>query len=123
MQEHVLDDGIGALPVLNDLVEIAAQHVRELVDFRTEVIVEGSAVERLAQLVDQLAGKGGEIVDEIERVLDLMRDARRQLAEGGELFGLHKAVLRRSELFQRAGELSRASLNLLKKARILDCDH
>ena len=30
MQQHVLDDGIGALAVLHDLVEIALQHVRRL---------------------------------------------------------------------------------------------
>ena len=32
MQQHVLDDGVGALAVLHDLVEIALQHIGNLAD-------------------------------------------------------------------------------------------
>ena len=32
VQQHVLDDGIGALAVLHDLVEIALQRIRQFVD-------------------------------------------------------------------------------------------
>ena len=40
VQQHVLDDGIGALAVLHDLVEIAAQHVRQLVDLLARLVVD-----------------------------------------------------------------------------------
>ena len=39
VQQHVLDDGIGALAVLHDLVEIAAQCVRQFVNFSARFIV------------------------------------------------------------------------------------
>jgi hypothetical protein len=32
MQQHVLDDGIGALAVLYDLLQIVLQHPRQFVD-------------------------------------------------------------------------------------------
>ena len=40
MQQHVFDDGIGALAVLHDLFEVAVQHVHELVDLGTRFVVE-----------------------------------------------------------------------------------
>jgi hypothetical protein len=48
MQQHVLDDRVGALAVLYDLVEIALQHVRDLADLRAQLAVELRAAERLA---------------------------------------------------------------------------
>ena len=41
MQQHVLDDRVGALAVLHDLVEIALQHIRHLVDLRARLAVDG----------------------------------------------------------------------------------
>src|SRR5688572_6027528 len=123
MQEHVLDDGISAFPVLNDLVEIAAQHVRELVYFRPKAVVERSALERLAQFVHQLAGKGGEIVDEVERILDLVRDAGGELAKRGKLLSLDEAILGGPEIFERARKLLRARLHLLKQTDIRHRNH
>ena len=75
MQQHVLDDGIRTLTVLDDLVEIASQHVRQLVDLLARLFVDRQVLNGVLQLVDQLAGDGREIVDKIERVLDLVRDA------------------------------------------------
>ena len=43
----------------------------------------------------------GEIVDEVERVLDLVRDAGGQLAERGHLLGLDQLGLRRLQIAQR----------------------
>ena len=40
VQQHVLDDGIGTLAVLHDLVEIAAQRVRQFGDFCARLVVE-----------------------------------------------------------------------------------
>ena len=57
MQQHVLDDRVGALAVLHDLVEIAPQR---------------SVRQKLRK-----------VVDEIQRVLDLMRNPGGQLTEQG----------------------------------------
>jgi hypothetical protein len=38
--EHALDDAVGALAVLSDLVEVAAQHVDDLVDLGARGAVE-----------------------------------------------------------------------------------
>ena len=46
VQQHVLDDGIGALAVLHDLVEIALQRIRQFVDFSARFIVERYALQR-----------------------------------------------------------------------------
>ena len=39
MQQHVLDDRVGALAVLHDLFEIALQHIGDLGDFRTQLAI------------------------------------------------------------------------------------
>ena len=77
MQQHVLDDRIGALAVLHDLVEIALQHIRDLGDLCAQLAVKVRAAKRLPQFVDEFDRDGREIVDEIERVLDLVRDTGR----------------------------------------------
>ena len=101
VQQHVLDDGIGTLAVLHDLLEIAAQHVRQLVDLLARLVVDRQALHDALQLVDQLARDGREIVDEIERVLDLVRDAGSELTERGELLRLDQPVLRGAQILQR----------------------
>ena len=40
MQQHVLDDRVGALAVLHDLVEIALQHIGNLADLCSQLVVE-----------------------------------------------------------------------------------
>ena len=42
VQQHVLDDGIGALAVLHDLVEIAAQGVCQVMNFGARFVVQGA---------------------------------------------------------------------------------
>ena len=103
VQQHVLDDRIGALAVLHDLVEIAAQHSGQLVDLPARLVVDRQAFQRVLQLVDQLARDRREIIDEIERVLDLVRDAGGELAERGELLRLHQAILRGAQVLERRG--------------------
>ena len=39
VQEHVLDDGVRALAVLNDLVEIVTHGVRQFSDFTARLII------------------------------------------------------------------------------------
>ena len=48
MQQHVLDDRVGALAVLHDLFEIALQRVRDLADFPARLIVEVHAAKRFS---------------------------------------------------------------------------
>ena len=57
MQQHVLDDRVGALAVLHHLVEIALQHIGDLADLGAQLVVELCARQCLAQFVDQLDGE------------------------------------------------------------------
>ena len=85
MQQHVLDDGIRALAVLHDLIEIALQHIRNFADLCSQLFVEFGSRKGLPQFVNEFDRDPREIIDEIERVLDLVRDAGGQLAKRGEL--------------------------------------
>ena len=77
---------------------------------------------RLPQFVDQFDRDGREIVDEIERVLDLVRDAGGQLAERGELLGLDQAVLRGPQVLQRLRQFAGAGLDAFEQPHVLDRD-
>ena len=57
MQQHVLDDGVGALAVLHDLFEIFVQQMRQLADFLSLSVVEGNRFEGIAQFIDQFLGE------------------------------------------------------------------
>ena len=114
---------IGALAVLDDLLEIAAQHVRQLVDLPARLVVDRQALHDVLQLVDQLARDCREIVDEIERVLDLVCDPGGELAKRGELLRLHQAILRGAQVLERGGQFARAPLHLVEQAHVLDRDH
>jgi hypothetical protein len=83
MQQHVLDDGVGALAVLDDFFEIVFQHGRQFVDFRPDLVAERGGLEHVIQFIGQFSRKRREIIDEIERVLDFMRNAGGELAERG----------------------------------------
>ena len=74
-----------------------------LVDLGALVLVERGerGRGRLLQFVEQLDRKAGEIVDEVERVLDLVRDPGGQLAERRHLLGLDQIGLRRLQVAQR----------------------
>ena len=83
MFEHAFDDAVGAPPVLADLFEIAGQHADDLVDLGAGVVPErvDGGCGRLLQLAEKLDRKVGEIIHEIERVFDLVRDPGGQLAQ------------------------------------------
>ena len=85
--------------------------------------VSAAVLQRVVQLVGQFGRQRREIVDEVERVLDLVRDAGGELAERGQLFGLHQTVLRGAEVVQRGGKLLGARLHLVEQPHILDRDH
>jgi hypothetical protein len=82
-----------------------------------------AGLQHVVQLVDQLGRQRGEIVDEIERVLDLVRDAGGELAERGELLGLHQAVLRGAQVVERLRQLPRCAPAPRRTGGVLDGDH
>ena len=85
---------IGPPAVLDDLVEIRGDRCDELVRRIARRRVEGRLRQDLLQLVQNLDREAGEIVNEIEGVLDFVGDAGGELPERGELLGLNKALLR-----------------------------
>ena len=81
MIQHASNDAIGALPVFGDLFEVAGQHLDRFVDFGARVLVEpGDRRSRSRlQLIQQFDRETGKVINEVQRVLDLVRDP------GGEL--------------------------------------
>jgi hypothetical protein len=75
MQQHVLDYRIGALAVLDNFVEIALQGFGDLADLCAQLALEVRPTKRLPQFIDEFDRYRRKIVNEIERVLDLVRDA------------------------------------------------
>ena len=69
----------------------------------------------LLQLVQQLDRQAGEVVDEVQRVLDLVGDAGGELAERGHLLGLDQVGLGRLQALQRIAQFG-------EQANILDGD-
>src|SRR5262249_28670198 len=63
-----------------------------------------------------------EIVDEIEWILDLVRDTSGELTQRGEFLRLHQAILRCAQVFQRGGQFARAGLDALEQAPVLNGD-
>ena len=123
MQQHVLDDGVGALAVLHDLGEVVLQKPGQLIDLGADLVGDRSLLQDIIELVGEFDRQRREIVDEIERVLDLVGDAGGELAERGQLLGLDQAVLRGAQIVQRFGKLARALLDLLEQVDIRDRDH
>jgi hypothetical protein len=83
MLEHALDDAIGAPPVLGDLFEIAGQRRDNFVDIGAFVFRQPGdrRCGGLLQLVKQFDRQARKVVDEIERVIDLVGDSGGQLAQ------------------------------------------
>ena len=109
--------------MLLDLVEIAPQRIGQFVDLGTGFSSRLTSLQGFPQLIEQLGGERREIVDEIQRVLDLVRDASGELTERGELLGLHQTILRGPQILQGFSQFARASLHAFKQAHVLDRDH
>ena len=95
--------------------------VSSLISLR-RLFVEAHVLEGFLQLINQFGRHPREIVDEIERVLDLVRDAGGELTKRGELLRLHQAVLRGAQVLQRCGQFARAGFHAFEQAHILDCN-
>ena len=87
MHQHALDDRIGALAVLHNLFEIAAQRVGQVLDLDLHFRVNRQTAQSILQLTDQFGRNTGKIVDKIERVFDLVLDTGGELPERVQLFG------------------------------------
>ena len=104
------------LPCSAIFVEIAGQHRDDFVDIGAFVLGQPGDRRRggLLQLVEQFDRETGEVVDEVERVLDLVGDTRGQLPECRHLLSVQQAGLRRLQFLQCAfgGVARRADLLL-----------
>ena len=118
MQQHVLNDRVRALAVLHDLFEVVAKDIGQFRDFFTRFLVGRQPSERFLQLVDQLNGKPGKVIDEIERVLDFVGDAGGKLTQGRKLLRLNEAVLCGSQILKRSAQFTRALLLRLEQPRV-----
>ena len=97
MRQHALDDAVGPIAVLGDFFEVAGQHRHDLIDLGASVRAQRAERRlcRLLEFVEQLHRERCEIVDEIERILDFVGNARGQLTERGHLLGVNQTGLRR----------------------------
>ena len=120
MQQHVLDDRVGALAVLHHLFEIAFQHLVNSSISCSLLVVERRGFESVAQFIDKFDRERREIVDEIEWVLDLVRDAGGELTERGELLRLNQAVLCGTQFLQRLRQFARARFNAFEQAGVFN---
>ena len=77
----------------------------------------------LLQLVEELDRQRREIVDEVQRVLDFMRDPGGQLTKRGQLLGLDQPLLRGFQLIERVCKLTGTGFDILKSRRILNSHH
>ena len=78
MLQHRLHDAVGTFAVLGDLFQVALVSGADdvITSARTVSVTQrrwGRAASRNS--LDQFDGQRGEIVDEVQRVLDLVRDA------------------------------------------------
>jgi hypothetical protein len=96
--------------------------VSSFADFGASLLVSLHSVERLSQLIDQFGGHTREVVDEIERVFDLVGNPGSQLAERRKLLCLDKAILRCPQVLQRFRKFAGAPLFRLKQPHVLDSD-
>ena len=125
MGEHRLDDAVGAPSVLDDLSKIGGDCGDKLVDLRAPVGIErGDRLSLgLPQLVEQLDRKPGEVVDEVERVLDLVRDAGGELAQRRHLLRLDQVRLGSTQLDQRPLRRVARLAQFGQQSRVLNGDH
>ena len=120
-RQHVLDDLVGALAVLADALEVAGEIACDLVDQRAALLVFlfvlpvalAGRLQLLQKLLQQLFRDFREVLDEVQRVPDLVSDARGQLAKGGQLLPHDDLVLGAVQAGQRIFELRVLALELV----------
>ena len=78
--------------------------------------------QRLPQFVNEFDRDRREIVDEVERIFHLVRDAGSQLTKRCQLLGLNQTVLCSPQVLQRLRQFASASFYAFKQPYILDGD-
>ena len=118
VQQHVLDDGVGALAMLDDLFEIVFQQPCQFVDFLPHLVAERGRLEHVVQFVGQFGRECCEIVDEIEWILDFVGNARGELSQRSKFLGLNQPILGGTQIVERGRELMGTLRNLLFQAGV-----
>ena len=75
------------------------------------------------QFVHQFHRQRREIIDEIERIFDLVRNAGGELTERSKLFCLNQAILRGAQIIERPGKFLGSLLHLFEHPHIADGDY
>ena len=77
MFQHRLHDAVGTFAVLGDLFQVAGQHGGNVVDLCALLFGQRGEARRggFLQLAQQIHRQSSEVVDEVERVLDFVRNA------------------------------------------------
>src|SRR5262249_51152340 len=115
--------GIGTSAVLHDLIQIASQRVRQFFDLGALFFVGINVLEGVLQFVNEFGRDPGEIVDEIERVLDLVCDTCGKLTKRCQFLRLHQAVLRCSQVIQGSCKFVGPFAQFIEQPCILNGDY
>jgi hypothetical protein len=107
MGQHAAHDAGGPRPMARDQRHVVIEQPNQ---FHLVRVVVG---DDLGHLFDQTFRYLGKIIDEIQWVLNFMRDAGGELAEGGHLLALHQSRLRLAQLVQRPRGLVPGRLGLV----------
>ena len=126
MLHHRVDNAVGPPTVLVNLRSVLLEISQDL----SEVVADlghrliGAGVEFVGEFVGEFDRELGEVVDEVERVLDLVGDARRQLPQRGHLFGMDEQGLGVMQLgqgsLQLIGFVLRVGVGLLELVHEVD---
>src|SRR5262249_57258242 len=76
MLKHAANDSVGALAMLDDLRKVIREGVDDFIDLSLRLRAKRGycRIHRIPQLLEQLARQARKIVDEVQRVLDLVGD-------------------------------------------------
>ena len=69
------------------------QRFHQFGDLTAILIAQTRVLQCVLQLIEEFGGDPREIIDEVKRILDLMRDAGGELTERGELLCLDQPIL------------------------------
>ena len=102
--------------MLHHLPKIVLQQPRQFAGIFAGLVIKQGRRQHLAEFVDQFDGNSREIVDEVERILDLMNVERRAADHLQHVGG-------RGLLLQRFSEVIGLRPDLVEQPRVLDRDH
>ena len=113
--QHSVHDGTGPLPVVDDPLQIPGEVAADVLDLRPRlfrhVFLDG--LDLLLEIFEQVAREVGEVVHEVQRVLDFVGDPGGQLAERGQLFLHDHLVLRLVQVVEGLGQFFVLGLHAL----------